>query len=75
MTTPNPPQSGWRTDPDNPSLERFWDATQWTKGVRAPVVQVELRASQVIPLIVFSNLITAVIVTVVIGLISANGGL
>ncbi|MFV9454735.1 DUF2510 domain-containing protein [Rhodococcus sp. NM-2] len=73
VTTPTP-QAGWRTDPENPSLQRFWDGSKWTDGVRAPVVQAELRASQVIPLIVFSNLITAVIVAILFALISANGG-
>ena len=72
MTEQTPPTiKGWHPDPENPSLQRFWDGKQFIGKPRQPFVNVELRASQLIPILVISNLITAGILFVVISIMNA----
>ncbi|MCX3059766.1 DUF2510 domain-containing protein, partial [Streptomyces beihaiensis] len=36
MSRPPTPPPGWYPDPGDPSVERWWDGTEWTQHRRAP---------------------------------------
>ena len=70
-----PPVAGWHPDPENSSLQRYWDGSKWTNGTRRPpTAKGQLGMSQLVGAIVLGNLITAVIVMIFIAFVEANGG-
>lgn len=36
MTTPNNTPAGWYPDPENPSLNRYWDGSNWAPQTQTP---------------------------------------
>lgn len=74
QTTP-PPVAGWHADPENPTLQRYWDGSKWTAGTRRPpAVRAGLGMPQLVGAIVLGNLITAAIIMIFIAIVETNGG-
>ncbi|WP_373863310.1 DUF2510 domain-containing protein [Rhodococcus marinonascens] len=49
VTEQTPIPAGWKTDPGNPTKQRYWNGFDWTEATRDPVVPVavlEVKASQ-----------------------------
>ncbi|WP_072689233.1 DUF2510 domain-containing protein [Rhodococcus marinonascens] len=66
--------AGWRIDPENPTIQRYWNGSRWTEATRDPVIHVEVRPSQIMPAIIGSILISSVIIFIALSMINAAGG-